>query len=418
MRHWRIVFVHLADLHLGKRSSQINKKDPATNRTLREVDMERSLELAVDDIIATSESGGDIDCVVIAGDIFDSYQGTPDASICAIEQIRRITSHGISVVGIAGNHDTPSNLNKTPKFRELMTALDSDLVHLAYDTVEHVIVGDTEYVLLPHVTCLQGSFTDDDMAPVGDAKRMVLVVHGVAAGDLSLKQQDEAREVPVSKWIMDMPWDYVAFGHYHKPGWIPGYEGKAAYCGSLENTVISGPDVCMERGPVYVTLSDDGAHLDMHEQPIRRIVNIGSVELAGKDVSPTDIDEMICAKILESDTDDAIVHLTINGITRSAYKSLPRNKFTQVNPNIMYLKINWVFATDGVAEQPSSLYDDDGNEIVDETGTPIADASDESQRGFLPLAKEAEIALLRLIEDGRISSNKQGAVSAILHNYL
>ena len=73
---------------------------------------------------------------------------------------------------------------------------------------------------------------------------------------------------------------------------------------------------------------------------------------------------------------------------------------------------------DGVAEQPSSLYDDDGNEIVDETGTPIADASDESQRGFLPLAKEAEIALLRLIEDGRISSNKQGAVSAILHNYL
>ena len=249
------MFAHLADLHLDAHAAQIKKKDPVTNRPMRELDMEHAFELAVDDIISNAE---DVDCCVIAGDIFDSYHATADSAIVAINQIRRITEAGIHVVAIAGNHDTPTNVRKTPKFLELAAALgDNDLVTMSYDDVKHVVIGDTEYVLLPHLVCLGGLFTEADLTPTSDARHAVLVVHGVAAGDPSLKQQDEMREIPIAKWIMDMPWDYVAFGHYHMPGWVPGYVGKAAYSGSLENTVISGPDVCMHRGPVYVDLDAD-----------------------------------------------------------------------------------------------------------------------------------------------------------------
>lgn len=412
------MFAHLADLHLDAHAAQIKKKDPVTNRPMRELDMEHAFELAVDDIISNAE---DVDCCVIAGDIFDSYHATADSAIVAINQIRRITEAGIHVVAIAGNHDTPTNVRKTPKFLELAAALgDNDLVTMSYDDVKHVVIGDTEYVLLPHLVCLGGLFTEADLTPTSDAKHAVLVVHGVAAGDPSLKQQDEMREIPIAKWIMDMPWDYVAFGHYHMPGWVPGYVGKAAYSGSLENTVISGPDVCMHRGPVYVDLDADGdMMMTMHEMPVRSIIELEPLDLSGKDLEPAEIDEEIDRHIAQGNTDGAIVRLRVKGITRSAYKSLPRRNFMQSNPEAMHIKIDWEFATDGMAEDASVLLEDeDGNPVLDEAGNEVVSEEGIRERGFLPLAKEAELALLRLIEAGQISPSKQADITAVLQQYL
>ena len=263
-------------------------------------------------------------------------------------------------------------------------------------------------------------FTEADLTPTSDAKHAVLVVHGVAAGDPSLKQQDEMREIPIAKWIMDMPWDYVAFGHYHMPGWVPGYVGKAAYSGSLENTVISGPDVCMHRGPVYVDLDADGDRMmTMHEMPVRSIIELEPLDLSGKDLEPAEIDEEIDRHIAQGNTDGAIVRLMVKGITRSAYKSLPRRNFMQSNPEAMHIKIDWEFATDGMAEDASVLLEDeDGNPVLDEAGNEVVSEEGIRERGFLPLAKEAELALLRLIEAGQISPSKQADITAVLQQYL
>ena len=110
------LFVHVADLHLAPRSSSIAKRDPATNRLIRDLDMDSAFERSVDQALASDP----LPCAyVIAGDVFDTYKGSPDAFRTCIKQFRRLTEAGIHVLAIAGNHDTPTNLLKTPMYAML-----------------------------------------------------------------------------------------------------------------------------------------------------------------------------------------------------------------------------------------------------------------------------------------------------------
>lgn len=469
------MFVHVADLHLAPKTSTINKKDPKTNRLVRDLDMENAFVASVDEALAQSPLPS---AYVIAGDIFDTYRGSSDAFISVVRQIRRLRAAGIAVLGIAGNHDTPSNLLKTPMYSMLknvfedespkpsfdegtlsqlvralgesgqdsdavmslissmasqyeMSISDDDLaaslsngrdegVVLAYDSIEHVRIGDVEYVLLPHISCMKGGFTEEELKPETDAPYCVLVVHGVAAGDPSLQQMDEMKEIPIAKWILDMDWDYIAFGHYHKPGWIPGYAGKAAYCGSLENTVISGPDVAMRRGAVIVDLEKEGdGKYDMHVRRPRNIVQLPDIDLKDADVNAEELDQMICELILDADVDGAIVLHAVKNINRSLYKSLSRRNFQAVNPEMLYIKTSWEFAREAAASMRT----------VVEPGTPMSSAEEEEGEGaesagkgaadaFLPLAQEVDEALDALIADGTIRGAKKDEIKDIIANLL
>lgn len=423
-------FVHLADLHLAPRVSSLPKRDAVTNRLIRDIDMDDAFVRAIDEILRQDVLPA---CVVIAGDLFDTYKGSPDAFNTVLECFRRLVNKGIHIVGIAGNHDTPTNLLNTPMFSMLVNAtrgmrpLDMDetgtnvysdcdnndgFVHLAYDSVAHVIIEDVEYVLLPHLVLFDGIPDGKDcLVPVDDTKRQVLVVHGVAAGDPALRQMDEAKEMPVAKWILDMNWDYVAFGHFHKPGWIPNYKGKAAYCGSLENTVISGPDVCMKRGPVFVDLSKSGTDkLDMHEQPIRQIVNLEEINANDYEQNPSKIDEAVESAIKNNPIKDAIVRLAVKDITRSAYKSLPHRSYSYCDESALSVNVNYEYLQQMVkADNQQNENNNDGDNDKE--------VSYRSQ-SLLSLGKEAELMLDRMVEDGSIVSDDREAVLNILNETL
>lgn len=429
--HDQSLFVHLADLHLAPRGSAILKRDSKSGRLVRDLDYDRALTNAVDDILAQSPLPA---AVVIAGDIFDTFKGSPDAFLTVIRQIRRVVASGIAVIGIAGNHDTPTNQLKTSMFEMLKDAFAGEpLVALAYDTVIHASVGNTEFVLLPHRVCLTGTFAKSDLEPSDPScDRSVLVVHGVAAGDPSLQQMDEAKEIPIARWILDMPWRYVAFGHFHKPGWIHGYVGKAAYCGSLENTVVSGPDVCMRRGPVYVNLDGMGEGMcEMHEQPIRQIVTLSPLDVRelGEGITPSGLDDEIGHRIADNPIHEAIVLLKVTNVTRSLYKALPRRGFQQCDDTALFVRVTFEFAAEQGAYGPSDkLQRDSGTNdepMLDEDGNPIADADDDAidagsngQQVLLPLDKEAELALDALIANGTLSSSIRNGVLDELRSLL
>lgn len=414
--HDPLLFAHLADIHLSPRCGTVTKTDPDTGRLVRDLDASWALHRAVDDILFQDPLPS---AVVIAGDIFDTYQASQDAIIDAAREFQRLRLAGISVVSIAGNHDTPTQKKKTPAYLVLRhefedIALDAGAT-FAYSEIEHVKAGDIEYVLLPHNACEKGGFTEKDLEPRLGASKSVLVVHGVAAGDPSLKQMDEMKEIPISKWILDMPWDYVAFGHYHKPGWIPGYKGKAAYCGSLENTVISGPDVSMTRGPVYVDLRKDGTDkLIMHPQRIRNIVNMPTLDLAGDDVTGEEIEQMIVDLIHDYGEDGAIVLHTVKNVAKQVLKNMRRN-YQSVNPNILFLKTTF----EALSEVPQPILTEVNEEtgevepVLDENGNTIAVEVDASQT-FKPLAKELELGLDELIANGTIHGNRREDVKHIL----
>lgn len=413
------LFVHLADLHLAPRSTAIAKRDPGTGRLLRDLDMDAALIHAVDDVLEQDPLPS---TVVIAGDVFDTWRGSIDALMCVLSQIRRLREAGIEILGIAGNHDTPTRRSNTCMYQLLADALSTDDgITLAYDTVIRKVVGNIEYVLLPHQPCMDGSFEREDIEPSGDAGKSVLVVHGVAAGDPSLQQMDEAREVPIASWIMDMPWDYVAFGHYHKPGWVPHYEGKASYCGSLENTVISGPDLCMERGPVYVDLSADGDDRRiMHPLPIRPVVSLPDVEIPGdREVTPSEVDAMVEKAISDGDTEGAIVRLKVAGIARSTYQSLPRRAFQDADPSALAIRIDWEFSAPPATEAVTVIDEETGQEVVVEVVPEGDDAADAvGANGLLPLEKEAELSLARLVAAGEVAPSRSDDVMKVLRDLL
>lgn len=416
------LLVHLADLHLAPRAATIAKIDSSTGRRVRDLDMSAALERAINDILEQDPLPS---TCVIAGDIFDTYQGSHSALIDAEIAIKRLRDAGIAVVGIAGNHDTPTQALKTPAFRVLMDTFEDivcdDGVTLAYDSIKKTIVGNVEYVLLPHSCCLH-EIDIETLRPSGNAERSVLVVHGVAAGDPSLQQHDEMKEVPIKRSILEMGWDYVAFGHYHKPGWIPGYEGVAAYSGSLENTVISGPDVCMRRGPVYIDLSDEKAELVMHPMPIRHIVDLGAIDYFdlvdendgdGDDVGADIVDDAVERQILAADTDDAIVLNKVVNIPRSVYRTMTRRSFQSVNPRMLFIRTKFEMSED----KPATVILNDRQNDDDETeqNDPL---SATANLEMLPLAQEAKQMVNALISSGVIKKNNEESVIDALDGYF
>ena len=217
-----------------------------------------------------------------------------------------------------------------------------------------------------------------------------------------------------------MDWSYVAFGHFHKPGWIPGYKGKAAYSGSLENTVISGPDVCHHRGPVFVDLEKNGTEIyDMHEKPIRRIMSLPEIDITGQDISADELDKRITNLITTSDIENAIVIHKVKGITKSLYKTIPHRTFNHVSQAALYLRTDFEFASDAFvldAVKPEDTDEEtdniDGTEetSVQENETQEVDPT----QTFLPLDKEMELAVKQLVKTGRISANKEEKIKNVL----
>lgn len=416
------IFAHLADLHLAPRAAAVSKNDPITGRKIRDLDMTKAFTLAVDDIIAQDPRPS---ACVIAGDIFDTYDGSQDAIIDAAIQIKRLSNAGIEVVAIAGNHDTPTQRKKTPAYvvlkHEFEDIAEDKNVHLAYDTIEHVVVGDVEYVLLPHTPLASGAKLDlDALKPSTDAKYKVLVVHGVAEGDPAFRQMDEMKEVSIAPWIMEEDWDYVAFGHFHKPGWIPNYEGKAAYCGSLENTVISGPDVSKTRGPVYVDVTKKGkSKITMHPQPIRQIITLPDLDVNGTDINAAELDKMIEELIQSNDLDDAIVLHTVKNVAKTVLRALTRRSWQAVNPKMLYIRTKFEAAKENAGYIVQKT-DEDGNvieEVVDENGNIVEDIIDPSE-GFKPLSVEVYNKMEDLIKSGIIQEARKDAVKNILTSLM
>ncbi len=91
--------VALGDAHLGR---QYHARTTPEGTNQREADFEASFEAAVDLALSL-----DPDVFVWLGDVFDQPRPGYRAFRVAQRALRRIREHGVPLVGISGNHDTP-----------------------------------------------------------------------------------------------------------------------------------------------------------------------------------------------------------------------------------------------------------------------------------------------------------------------
>ncbi|MCK4547413.1 MAG: DNA repair exonuclease [Candidatus Eisenbacteria sp.] len=279
-----IRILHLADLHLGRSHSYLG--DRATERK-READgvLRRVVDRVLKDPI-------EVDAVVIAGDLFETYK--PEASLVGdvIRELRRLVDAGKTVITLPGNHDELSY---------------SDCVYLKHkDRWPGILVTSPQWSRVATVETAEGtchfyglayqagitSGTLDTSIALEPEGLHVAILHAsvnLPGGDRSIHT--------TSKELAGLGVDYVALGHIHKPDVIRLLNGLAVYPGLIEGSGFDDPG-CSEL--TVVRLGDGNPRAERIPLETRRIetrdVDLGS--LGDPDALREAIEEMADADLI------------------------------------------------------------------------------------------------------------------------
>ena len=211
-------FLHTADWHIGKK--------------LHGYDLLTEQRDAYEQIkaIAIAEK---VDAVVIAGDLYDRALPSEDAvSTLDTMLVDLNRHHHFPLLAISGNHDSAVRLSQGS---EWFSSTDFYLNTRIADSVKPVVLGDTQFFLLPYFEpfAVRQYFGDDSIKTVAAGmerlvaamqeqfapdKKHVLIAHFFAAGSQhsdseTLVQVGGLNAVPVD---LLKSFDYVALGHLHR----------------------------------------------------------------------------------------------------------------------------------------------------------------------------------------------------------
>lgn len=227
--------LHTSDWHIGKRL----------------MDRERLPEqiAALDEIVRICDEW-DVDLVLVAGDVFDTYMPSADAEEVFFRAVKRIAGEKRAVVIVSGNHDDGVRLAASaPLAAEEGIYLfggGCDAVPVGGDRAVKAVASGEGYVVIanargeqvyinalpyPNEARLKEEKTDESYADKlrrwiargeagfsGNMPHILLSHLFVAGGKVSESERDidlgGARAVPVSLFSA---FDYVALGHLHKP---------------------------------------------------------------------------------------------------------------------------------------------------------------------------------------------------------
>ena len=217
-------FLHLADLHLGKR--------------VNEFSLLEDQRFVLEQILALVPAR-QIDAVVLAGDLYDKPVPPAEAVELLDWFLTALARQGCAVLAVSGNHDSPERL----AFGSALLA--GARVHIAGEyrgaplrVTLNDAFGPVDFTLLPFVrACAVAPFCPADARPRNadeavaaalaalppdPARRNVLVAHQFAVAGAQLPAVCDSEIVPVGGVdAVDVSrfsgYDYVALGHLHGP---------------------------------------------------------------------------------------------------------------------------------------------------------------------------------------------------------
>ncbi len=225
-------FIHLSDLHLGKR---------IMDRSM--IEDQRYILGEILDIIV----GEKPDAVFIAGDIYDKAVPSAEAVGLFDEFLVKLAELETQVFVISGNHDSPERIAFGGRL------MDRSGVHLSpvYDgkvrrTVIEDCYGKINIFMLPFIrpAAVRSllperetvTYTDAVSAAiqemhVNEEERNILITHQFVTGAVICDSEEHSvggsDNVAASVFS---PFDYVALGHIHSPQWVS--RESIRYCGT------------------------------------------------------------------------------------------------------------------------------------------------------------------------------------------
>ena len=255
MKNLRIA--HVADTHLGYRSSTIPHRD---------VDFAKAWVAACRAIVDSKP-----DLILHAGDVFHRPNPSWGALRDFLDGADILKEAKCPILGISGNHDSSRIMTKHNVFTVMQGVVPH--IHLAYDEkpqIHPLAELDAVVVLLSHQTLLSPQLREnltETLQSMGGQCHNILVAHGDV---YNLEAAKEMGGIVIPDFVFDFPWSYVALGHLHM---AQPYGPNGWYSGSIERCGWS--DYPASPGWTIVTLSELGLkherrclpHLDMIQLP-------------------------------------------------------------------------------------------------------------------------------------------------------
>ena len=268
-------FIHLSDLHLGKRVFDFNLSE----------DQEYILKEILE--VIDSETP---DAVLIAGDVYDKSVPSTEAVEILDEFLFQLSQRNLQVFLISGNHDSPERLAFASRI------ISSTGIHLSpvYNGIVEPIVltdehGPVNVYLLPFVkpAHVRRFFPDMKIESYDDAlrvavgaldidqsKRNILVTHQFITGAV----RSDSEEISVGGTdnidasVFD-GFDYVALGHIHRPQNI-GSE-RIRYCGTPLKYSFS--EAKHEKSVTVIDIEEKG-NLSVRTVPLHPLRDLREIE--------------------------------------------------------------------------------------------------------------------------------------------
>ena len=275
-------FLHLADLHIGKRVNDFSM-----------IEDQRAI---LEQIVAIG-SAQQIEAVFLAGDIYDKSQPAVEAIELFDDFLNQWKELGIPVFLISGNHDSPERIHYMSRLLKKNQIYIAGVFRGEMDYVEWTdSYGPLRIYMLPFVKpglvrhYLNEEIENYDQAIeavinhtlIDDSLRNVLIGHQFVIGQDSMPEQSDSENISVGG--VDQVYanrferfDYVALGHLHAPQKI-GYP-HVRYAGSPLK--YSASEVNQKKSVTIVSLLEKGK-IDIQQialRPLREMLSIrGSLE--------------------------------------------------------------------------------------------------------------------------------------------
>ena len=211
-------FIHLSDLHLGKRVNEYQMLDDQAYILKKIINI-------IDDEVP--------DGVIIAGDIYDKSVPSAEAVGLFDDFLVRLAKRKLEVFIISGNHDSPERIAFGSRIMDasgihLSPVYDGKILPLSMQD-EH---GTVDIYMLPFIKPAHvRMFCDEEISSYTDAihyvishldikpnNRNIIVTHQFVTG----ASRSESEEISIGgsdnvNADVFAPFDYVALGHIHSP---------------------------------------------------------------------------------------------------------------------------------------------------------------------------------------------------------
>lgn len=261
-------FLHLSDLHLGRKFYQVSLL-PMQKKTLQ----------AVLKYIDENEVEG----VFLAGDIYDKGIPFTEAVTVLDTFLTELAKRHVMTFLISGNHDSPERLQFGSSLFE------SNHIHIAGSfrgTLEKVTVHDAygpiHIYMLPFVKLAQIAcyYPEEKLETLSQAvsyliqkanitkeERNILIYHGFVLHDMVDPETSDSELYLGGMQLLDASlfsdFDYVALGHIHKPQWVK--RNQIRYSGSLMKYSFS---ESMQIKSMTLLESVDASHFVFSQVPL------------------------------------------------------------------------------------------------------------------------------------------------------